>query len=152
MTFLNREDALKLRADIKKMIILTGVFESQNLPDGHFEKPLPVSQMMALEELEVGTLTAWQLSNKLRLENSTVSRLVTKLVKKGFIYREINEKNRREIILHLTEEGQKTVHRLREQSVTFYQSILDYLSESEQKIVMDGFELFNDSVSKPFDK
>lgn len=48
--------------------------------------------MMALEELEVEKLTVWQLSNKLRLETSTVSRLVDKLVKKGLIYREVNEK------------------------------------------------------------
>ncbi len=49
----------------------------------HLKKPLPTSQMMALEELEVEKLTVWQLSNKLRLETSTVSRLVDKLVKKG---------------------------------------------------------------------
>lgn len=151
VTFLKREDALKLRKDIKKMIIITGVFESQKLPNGPFEKPLPTSQMMALEELEVEKLTVWQLSNKLRLETSTVSRLVDKLVKKGLIYREVNEKNRRELFLHLTEKGHITVNCLREQSITFYQSILNNLSESEQKIVVDGFELFIDSISKPFD-
>ncbi|MEW4286062.1 MarR family winged helix-turn-helix transcriptional regulator [Priestia koreensis] len=148
---MKREDALKLRTDIKKMIIITGVFESQNLPNGPFEKPLPTSQMMALEELEVEKLTVWQLANKLKLETSTVSRLVDKLVKKGLIYREVNEKNRRELFLHLTEKGHTTVNFLREQSITFYQSILNNLSESEQKIVMDGFELFNDSISKTFD-
>ncbi|CAM3916305.1 MULTISPECIES: MarR family winged helix-turn-helix transcriptional regulator [Bacillus cereus group] len=148
---MKREDALKLRTDIKKMIIITGVFESQNLSKGPFEKPLPTSQMMALEELEVEKLTVWQLSNKLRLETSTVSRLVDKLVKKGLIYREVNEKNRRELFLHLTEKGHITVNCLREQSITFYQSILNNLSESEQKIVVDGFELFIDSISKSFD-
>ena len=131
--------------------IITGVFESQNLPNGLFEKPLPTSQMMALEELEVEKLTVWQLSNKLRLETSTVSRLVDKLVKMGLVYREVNEKNRRELFLHLTEKGQITVSRLREQSLTFYQRILNNLSESEQKIVVDGFELFIDSISKSFD-
>ncbi|MES1037601.1 MarR family winged helix-turn-helix transcriptional regulator [Bacillus pumilus] len=148
---MKREDALKLRSDIKKMIITTGIFESQNLPNGPFEKPLPTSQMMALEELEVEKLTVWQLSNKLRLETSTVSRLVDKLVKKGLVYREVNEKNRRELFLHLTEKGHTTVHHLREQSITFYQNLLNNLSESEQKIVMAGFELFIDSISKPFD-
>lgn len=151
VTFLKREDALKLRSDIKKMIIITGVFESQNLPNGPFEKPLPTSQMMALEELEMEKLTVWQLSNKLRLETSTVSRLVDKLVKKGLVYREVNEKNRRELFLHLTEKGHITVNRLREQSLTFYQRILNNLSESEQKIVVDGFELFIDSISKSID-
>ncbi|UUH75408.1 MarR family winged helix-turn-helix transcriptional regulator [Bacillus altitudinis] len=148
---MKREDALKLRSDIKKMIIITGVFESQGLPNGPFEKPLPTSQMMALEEMEMEKLTVWQLSNKLRLETSTVSRLVDKLVKKGLVYREVNEKNRRELFLHLTEKGHITVNRLREQSLTFYQRILNNLSESEQKIVVDGFELFIDSISKSFD-
>lgn len=148
---MKREDALKLRTDIKKMIILTGVFESQNLSNRPFEKPLPTSQMMALEELEVEKLTVWQLSNKLRLETSTVSRLVDKLVKMGLVYREVNEKNRRELFLHLTEKGHITVNRLREQSLIFYQRILNNLSESEQKIVVDGFELFIDSISKSFD-
>ncbi|PGP17508.1 MarR family transcriptional regulator, partial [Bacillus anthracis] len=53
--------------------------------------------------------------------------------------------------LHLTEKGHITVNCLREQSITFYQSILNNLSESEQKIVVDGFELFINSISKPFD-
>ncbi|WP_460295922.1 MarR family winged helix-turn-helix transcriptional regulator, partial [Bacillus cereus] len=77
--------------------------------------------------------------------------LVDKLVKKGLVYREVNEKNRRELFLHLTEKGHITVNSLREQSITFYQSILNNLSEAEQKIVVDGFELFIDSISKPFD-
>jgi len=61
------------------------------------------------------------------------------------------KKNRRELFLHLTEKGHITVNCLREQSITFYQSILNNLSESEQKIVVDGFELFINSISKPFD-
>ncbi|KQU24545.1 MarR family transcriptional regulator [Bacillus sp. Leaf13] len=148
---MKREDAIQIRTDIKKLIRILGVFESQNLPNGPFEKPLPVSQMMALEELELEKLTVWELSNKLMLEPSSVSRLVDKLVKKGLISREVNEKNRRELFLHLTEKGHITVNCLREQSITFYQSILDNLSESEQKIVVNGFELLIDSISKPFD-
>ncbi|MEH6903943.1 MarR family transcriptional regulator, partial [Bacillus safensis] len=99
----------------------------------------------------VERLTVWQLSNKLRLDTSTVSRLVDKLVKMWLVHREVNEKNRRELFLHLTEKGHITVNRLREQSLTFYQRILNNLSESEQKIVVDGFELFIDSISKSFD-
>ncbi|WP_312476561.1 MarR family transcriptional regulator [Neobacillus sp.] len=148
---MKREHAIKLRTDIKKLIRIQGVFESQKLPNGPFEKPLPVSQMMALEELELEKLTVWELSNKLMLENSTVSRIVDQLVKKGLIYREVNEKNRRELFLHLTEKGHITVNCLREYSITFYQRILGNLSESEQKKVVDGFELFIDSISKPFD-
>ncbi|MGE7765814.1 MarR family winged helix-turn-helix transcriptional regulator [Peribacillus sp. NPDC096540] len=148
---MKREHAIKLRTDIKKLIRIQGVFESQNLPNGPFEKPLPVSQMMALEELELEKLNVWELSKKLGLEASSVSRLVDKLVKKGLIYREVNEKNRREIFLHLTEKGHITVNCLREHSITFYQRILGNLSESEQKKVVDGFELFIESISKPFD-
>ena len=148
---MNREEALKLRTDIKKFIRMTGILEPERIPKDLFEKPLSVSQMMALEELELKKLTIWELANKLKLEQSSVSRLVDKLVKKGLIYREVNEKNRREIFLHLTEKGHITVKCLREHSITFYQRILGNLSESEQKKVVDGFELFIESISKPFD-
>ncbi|GED16664.1 hypothetical protein AMI01nite_46550 [Aneurinibacillus migulanus] len=82
------------------------------------------------------------------LEHSSVSRLVDKLVKNELIYREVNEKNRRDLFLYLTEKGRITVNSLREQSMTFYQSILNNSSESERKIVVKGFELLIDSISK----
>lgn len=82
------------------------------------------------------------------LEHSSVSRLVDKLVKNELIYREVNEKNRRDLFLYLTEKGRITVNSLREQSMTFYQGILNNSSESERKIVVKGFELLIDSISK----
>ncbi|WP_188068498.1 MarR family winged helix-turn-helix transcriptional regulator [Brevibacillus brevis] len=145
---MNREDALKLRTDIKKFIRMTGILEPERIPKDLFEKPLSVSQMMALEELELKKLTIWELANKLKLEQSSVSRLVDKLVKNELICREVNENNRREVYLHLTEKGKITVASLREQSIHFYQGILNDLSESERKTVVNGFELLINSIAK----
>ncbi len=65
------------------------------------------------------------------LERSSVSRLVDGLVKGGFVSREPNEKNRREVLLILTEKGIRSVNNLREQSVQFYQSILANMQEED---------------------
>lgn len=142
---MKREEALKLRIDIMKFVRMFGFMDSLNKPLG---RPLSVSQVMALEELESTKLTVWELANKLMLEPSSVSRLVDKLIKEGFVCREVNEKNRREIHLSLTDKGEITVHQIREQSIEFYQNVLMNLSELEQKKVVDGFELLIKSISE----
>ncbi|MGG3806197.1 MarR family winged helix-turn-helix transcriptional regulator [Metabacillus fastidiosus] len=141
---MKREEALKLRKDILKFVRMFGFMDSLKKPLG---RPLSVSQVMALEELESIKLTVWELANKLMLERSSVSRLVDKLIKEGLVCREENEKNRREIHLSLTDKGQITFHQIREQSVEFYQNVLMSLSELEQKKVVDGFELLIKSIS-----
>ncbi|MED4402241.1 MarR family transcriptional regulator [Metabacillus fastidiosus] len=141
---MKREEALKLRKDIMKFVRMFGFMDSLKKPLG---RPLSVSQVMALEELESTKLTVWELANKLMLERSSVSRLVDKLIKEGLVCREENEKNRREIHLSLTDKGQITFHQIREQSVEFYQNVLMSLSELEQKKVVDGFELLIKSIS-----
>lgn len=140
---MKREEALKLRMDILKFVRMFGIMDALNKPVG---RPLSVSQVMALEELESTRLTVWELANKLMLERSSVSRLVDKLIKEGFVCREVNEKNRREIHLSLTDNGEKTIHQLREQSIEFYQNVLMNLPEPEQKKVVEGFELLIKSI------
>lgn len=81
----------------------------QTLP-GH---PVSLSQAFALHELDAGTETAISqrdLAERLGLEKSTVSRMVTDLEHKGMIQRERDPANRRLYRLRITDEG-RTVHK-----------------------------------------
>lgn len=89
-----------------------------------------------------------ELAEKLRLERSSVSRLVDGLVKGGFVTRELNEQNRREVIVRLTEKGEQSMERLREQSIQFYESILNGMSEQSQAKILEGYQLFTSSLAK----
>ncbi len=82
------------------------------------------------------------------MERSSVSRLVEELVKKEFIDRVQNENNRREVLLTITEKGTKTIEQVRKQSIHYYQSILNDLSEEEQETILKGFQTFTKSLQK----
>ncbi|MDF2683254.1 MAG: transcriptional regulator [Brevibacillus sp.] len=109
---------------------------------------MSLSQVFALQELENRSMSIKDLSEELRLERSSVSRLVDGLVKGGFVLRELNEQNRREVILCLTEKGERSMNRLREQSIEFYESILNHLPETSQEKVLEGYQLFTESLVK----
>ncbi|HZG58726.1 MarR family winged helix-turn-helix transcriptional regulator [Paenibacillus sp.] len=137
------EDVLELRSAVQQFIRSFGLLEQTKTPCGF---SLSLSQVFALQELEKQTLTVTELADKLRLERSTVSRLVDGLVKGGFVTRAPNELNRREVILSLTEKGERSIGKVREQSVEFYSTILGRMTEAEQAQVLESFKAFNRSL------
>jgi MarR family transcriptional regulator, organic hydroperoxide resistance regulator len=141
---LNREEILELRDTVQKFVRLFGVLEQNVTPCGF---NLSASQVFALQELENKTLTIGDLADLLFLERSTVSRLVDSLVKGGFVNRHLNETNRREVLVSLTEKGERSLKQVREQSIQFYGAILKGISEVEQRQILNGFKLFNDALA-----
>jgi DNA-binding MarR family transcriptional regulator len=74
-------------------------------------QPTSLSQAFALHELDVDTpLSQRDLCERLRLEKSTVSRMVAELERKGLAVRERDPGNRRFTRLRLTDEG-RSLHR-----------------------------------------
>jgi DNA-binding MarR family transcriptional regulator len=140
-----REQVLQLRDIVQQFIRSFGLLEQTTTPCGF---SMSLSQVFAIQELEKQTLTITELAEKLRLERSSVSRLVDGLVIGGFVSRELNENNRREVILGLTEKGTSSIRKVRDQSVQFYNDILENLSETEQMMFYDGIKRFTDSLLK----
>jgi DNA-binding MarR family transcriptional regulator len=69
-----------------------------------------ISQAFALHELDTGTpLSQHDLGVRLRLEKSSVSRMVADMERKGLVVRERDPDNRRQYRLRLTDRG-RTVH------------------------------------------
>ncbi len=74
-------------------------------------QPISLSQAFALHELDVATpLSQRDLGDRLRLEKSTVSRMVAELERKGLVVRERDPGDRRFTRLRLTDEG-RSQHR-----------------------------------------
>lgn len=142
---MERDQVLHLRDTVQQFIRSFGLLEQTTTPCGF---SMSLSQVFAIQELEKKTLTITELAEKLRLERSSVSRLIDGLVKGGFVSRELNANNRREVILQLTEKGTNTVRRVRNHSVQFYNEILENLSENEQLMFYEGIQRFTDSLLK----
>jgi DNA-binding MarR family transcriptional regulator len=129
---------------VQQFIRLFGLLEQTVTPCGF---ALSLSQVIALQELEKATLSVSELAAKLRLERSSVSRLVDILVKENFVHRELNVKNRREVQLFLTDKGKGTITKVSDQSITFFQSFLKDVSDNEQQQILNSFEKLNFCLS-----
>lgn len=136
---MNREEIVELRGVVQQFIKAFGILEQAKTPCGF---SLSLSQVFTLQELEKQTLTVTELADKLQLERSSVSRLIDGLVRGDFVTRELNENNRREVILSLTEKGSRSIQKVRDQSVEFYNSILHKMAESEQAQFVESFKAF----------
>lgn len=142
---MEKQEILNLRLHVQRFVRLFGSLERNVTPCGF---PLSVSQVITLQELEHNRLTLNELTERLKLERSSVSRLVDQLVKEGFMNRDPNMDNRREVLLSLTDKGTKTLHRVREQSVTFYEGLLQHIPEPDHAKIVEVFQMLGDALSK----
>lgn len=140
---MTKDEVIQLRDTVQLFIRSFGLLEQQTTPCGY---SLSLSQVIALQELEKQTLTITELAEKLQLDRSSVSRLIDGLVKGGFVSRELNANNRREVIVGLTSKGVNSIENVREQSVQFYNKILGNMSEADQLMFCQGLTRFTESV------
>ncbi|WP_426451544.1 MarR family winged helix-turn-helix transcriptional regulator [Paenibacillus sp. S-38] len=138
------EKTLELRKQIQQFVRQFGLMDGHKTPCGF---PLSVSQVYALEELEKQQRSVTELAGHLHLERSSVSRLVDALVKEEFVRRDINEANRRELILTLTDKGSRVLNQVREQSLQFYEQIFGVLPDEDHALIHEAFGKLNIALS-----
>ena len=102
---------------------------------------ISMSQAFTLHELDTAaelTLSQQDLAERLRLEKSTVSRMVADLEAKGLLIRERDPDNRRLYRLCITSKG-RTVHR--RMGATFHEQferLADGMTTAEQNALLKG--------------
>jgi DNA-binding MarR family transcriptional regulator len=89
---------------------------------------ISVTQCYALETLvEHGSLRLGALADKLFLDKSTTSRVVSSLVKKGYVEQHVDEADRRATALHATPKGRRLCARITEDLVAQQKQLLQDL-------------------------
>lgn len=97
------DQALLLQGRISAFVRAFGLHQPDRTPCG---TPVPVSEAHAVGELDRdGPLTQTELARRLRLEKSTVSRLVGQLTSRGWVRRADRGGDARLVWLELTPEG-----------------------------------------------
>jgi DNA-binding MarR family transcriptional regulator len=100
---------------------------------------LSLSDAMTLSELrDRGQLAQSELADVLRLEKSTVSRLMVSLERRGLLARERQPENRRFQLARLTAEGETVADRVIEHMRATHRHILAMLSPAEQDALRVG--------------
>jgi DNA-binding MarR family transcriptional regulator len=93
----------RLHDMLVELVRLASVLHPDQGASGH---SFPLSQAFALHELDTSeALSQGDLANRLRLEKSTVSRLVAEMEQEGLLERERDPGNRRYYRLRLTDRG-----------------------------------------------
>ena len=104
---------------------------------------LSPSSVHALIEIEAGGLTARELGTRLRLEKSSVSRLLGKLVALGAVKETPDEADGRAKLLSLTAEGRSRVAAIHAFARRQVVGALGRLGAGEERVVLDGLRLYS---------
>jgi len=104
---------------------------------------LSPSSVHALIEIEAGGLTARELGLRLRLEKSSVSRLLGKLVALGAVKETPDEADGRAKLLSLTAEGRSRVAAIHAFARRQVAEALGRLGAGEDRTVLDGLRLYS---------
>ena len=101
-----------------------------------------------LELLKVERLTMNEISHKMNLDTSTMTRVIDKLVRDQLISRERQEEDRRIVVLALTQKGKNAALQLNESIRKYYKNIIQNLPEGQVDNVLNAVFL----LLKAFDK
>ncbi|WAL66639.1 MarR family winged helix-turn-helix transcriptional regulator [Amycolatopsis cynarae] len=94
--------------------------------------------VLLVELLAIGEATQQQLADRLSLDKSRVSRLCLALERKKVITRERDERNRRNLVVRITELGEQAATRLRRTWRDHHERMLAAMSAEERNGLLLG--------------
>ena len=137
---------LELQERMISLIRAFGLHRPEETPCG---EPVAVAEAHALLELtREEPLLQKDLAQRLRLEKSTVSRLVKVLEKRGWVGRKKSSHDGRAMELRLTEAGKKAAARLAEARRAKFARILEAIPEEELAPVIRALSVLEEAMNE----
>jgi DNA-binding MarR family transcriptional regulator len=141
------ETALQLQGRIAALVRAFGLHQPDRTPCG---TPIPVSEAHALGELDRdGPLTQSELGRRLRLEKSTVSRLVTQLSGRGWVRRAGHDGDARLVLIELTPDGSRAAGELAVARAARFTELLRNIPPGQRPAVLDALTILVDAAGGP---
>lgn len=139
MKYLSEQKINTLRQNARSVVRELGL-----LNDAYFEIGVTLAERHLLIELASSkeTLTAKDIAERLLLDKSTVSRLISKAIKKGFITCATDQTDKRKRVLEFTEIGKNTLSAFEPIAFNQTKSALQTLDFEEIEIVHRGVALY----------
>lgn len=101
-----------------------------------------------LEIFKADGLTMNELSDKMNLNTSTMTRVVDKLVRDGYITRSRDEEDRRIVFVRLTAKGEESAVKLNESINEYYRKIINHLPDGRVEEVLGAVSLLINAFEK----
>lgn len=138
MTNLSTSAIDELRRNARSMVRELGL-----LNDAYFEIGVTLAERHLLIELAVPPApTMGEIAERLLLDKSTISRLISKAVKKGYIACVTDEKDKRKRFLQITEVGKQTLQAFEPIAFNQTKQALLTLNSKEIETVYKGIALY----------
>ena len=88
------------------------------------------------------------LARELHIAMSSASEMVDRLVNQGFVFRTVDEDNRRQVMIYTTEKGEELIRELRRGIVENYRTLLERLPPRDQERLVVAFESLAEILGK----
>jgi DNA-binding MarR family transcriptional regulator len=123
-----------------------GLHQPDRTPCG---QPLSVSEAHAMVEIaRKGQLRQVELARRLRLEKSTVSRLVTNLVGRGWVHRQAADSDGRGVLLVLTDAGATAAARQADARRDRLSTLLDRIPDDQRAAVVRALQTLAEAADE----
>lgn len=101
-----------------------------------------------LEILKAGSLTMNELSDKMNLNTSTMTRILDNLVRDKYITRDRDESDRRIVVVSLTNSGNEMAQKLKDSVNEYYRKIIENIPEGQLDSVLNSVNLLQSAFEK----
>jgi DNA-binding MarR family transcriptional regulator len=140
------EDAERLRRAFSGVVRALGLLRPDTTPCG---EAISVSEAHAIGELADGPLVHGELARRLRLEKSTVSRLVDQLEVRRIVRRTPHRTDRRRVLVSLTPSGRRRAARLAAARAELFGTLLSRLAPADRDAAIRGLVLLEEAADGP---
>jgi DNA-binding MarR family transcriptional regulator len=131
----------------ERMIALVRAFGLHKPEETPCGRPVSVAEAHALMELSRGEpLVQKELASRLRLEKSTVSRLMGMLEGRGWVERSRSPEDGRALELRLTEAGKRTAEGIAEARRAKFARVLEAIPEEERESVLESMRILEEAM------
>lgn len=135
--------AASLQHDLTAFIRAFGLLSSDRTPCGH---PMAPSDAHALTEIADGELSQRDLVDRLHLDRSSVSRLVDRLVGRGWVERSEGTGDRRTVQLSATSAGRRVAADIAESRGQRFAALMDALPSERREDIIDALRLLTEAA------
>jgi DNA-binding MarR family transcriptional regulator len=137
-------DAKRLEAAFVGVVRSLGLLRPDTTPCG---QPVSITEAHSLSVLHAdGPLSQNELAHRLRLQKSTVSRLVDQLVRGGLAERTANPADRRSVVVCLTDLGTDRAARLERARTELFAGLIAGMTPRERRTVVDGLTRLDEAA------
>lgn len=130
---------------IQRLVRVIQLFERDQIKIYGFTS----SQFNTLLEIDkAGTLTMNELSDKMNLNTSTMTRILDNLVRDKYLLRDRDESDRRIVVVSLTESGREMALKLRDSVNSYYRKIIENIPEGQLNSVLGSVNVLQKAFEK----